>query len=124
MTIFDVIGLLAIVAGCFFYGVGVLGLVIMPDVYLRIQAAGKTSTLGIAGLLIGASFIMPSSALQMVALALFMIMTGPVIAHAIARAAYRSGVKMANPLRDDLEGLIKPNVIVAKNVELESQTGD
>jgi multicomponent Na+:H+ antiporter subunit G len=124
MTIFDVIGLLAIVAGCFFAGVGVLGLVIMPDVYLRIQAAGKTSTLGIAGLLIGASFIMPSSALQMVALALFMIMTGPVIAHAIARAAYRSGVKMANPLRDDLEGLIKPNVIVAKNVELESQTGD
>ncbi|PJF27822.1 MAG: Na+/H+ antiporter subunit G [Phototrophicales bacterium] len=124
MTIFDVIGLLAIVAGCFFYGVGVLGLVIMPDVYLRIQAAGKTSTLGIAGLLVGASFITPSSALQMVALALFMIMTGPVIAHAIARAAYRSGVKMANPLRDDLEGLIKPNAIVAKNVELESQTGD
>lgn len=124
MTIFDVIGLLAIVAGCFFYGVGVLGLVIMPDVYLRIQAAGKTSTLGIAGLLVGASFIMPSSALQMVALALFMIMTGPVIAHAIARAAYRSGVKMANPLRDDLEGLIKPNVMVAKNVELESPTGD
>lgn len=124
MTIIEIIGLVAIIAGCFFYGVGVLGLVIMPDVYLRIQAAGKTSTLGIAGLLVGGALLTPSNALQMIALALFMIMTGPVVAHAIARAAYRSGVRMAKPLRDDLEGVIKPNIIVAKNIELESQTGD
>lgn len=103
MTVIEGIALFAIVAGCFFYGIGVLGLVIMPDVYLRIQAAGKTSTLGIAGLLIGGALLTPNNAFQMVALALFMVMTGPVIAHAIARAAYRSGVPMANPLRDDLD---------------------
>ncbi|MCU0480160.1 MAG: monovalent cation/H(+) antiporter subunit G [Anaerolineae bacterium] len=124
MTIIEIIGLIAILAGCFFYGVGVLGLVIMPDVYLRIQAAGKTSTLGIAGLLIGATLLTPSNVLQFIALGLFMIITAPVIAHAIAAAAYRSGVKMAKPLRDDLEGVIKPTVMVAKNTELESETGD
>jgi multicomponent Na+:H+ antiporter subunit G len=35
-------------------------------------------------------------------LILFLLVTGPVIAHAISSAAYRVGVPMQNPVRDDL----------------------
>jgi multicomponent Na+:H+ antiporter subunit G len=105
MTVLEIIGLVAIAVGCFFYFVGVFGLIRMPDVYLRIQGAGKTSTLGIAGLSLGAAILSPESILQVIALGLFMVMSGPVIAHAIAASAFRSGVKMANPLRNDLDGI-------------------
>ena len=102
MTILEIIGLVTITIGCFFYFVGVLGLIKMPDVYLRIQAAGKTSTLGIAGLLIGAAVLSPESLLQVIALGIFMVMSGPVIAHAISSAAYHSRVQMAKPYRNDI----------------------
>ncbi|HRF96432.1 MAG TPA: monovalent cation/H(+) antiporter subunit G [Aggregatilineales bacterium] len=108
MNLNEILGIIAMCIGCFFYFAGVVGLTRFPDIYLRIQAASMTSTLGIAGLLIGAAFLSPDSALLIIAWAAFMIMSSPVASHAIASAAYRSGVKMANPMRDDLEGVIIP----------------
>ncbi len=120
----EIIGLLAILIGCFFYFVGVLGFARFGDVYLRIQSASIASTLGIAGLLVGAAFLTPSSAPLVIAWAAFMLMTSPVASHAIAAAAYRSGVKMKDPVRNDLEGVVMPSVLAAKNTELESEKSE
>ncbi|MCL4255767.1 MAG: monovalent cation/H(+) antiporter subunit G [Anaerolineae bacterium] len=118
MTLNELIGIIFIMIGVFFYFAGVVGLTRFPDVYLRIQAASMTSTLGIAGLLVGAAFLSPESAFLIIAWAAFMIMTSPVSSHAIANAAYRSGVKMAKPLRDDLDGVITPLERVTKDEAL------
>ena len=76
-------------AGSFFYVVGLIGLVRMPDVYTRMHAASVSDTFGATLLLIGMMFI---SGLSLVTAKLFIILlillfTGPVATHALARAA-------------------------------------
>ena len=63
----DIIGLIVLWGGIGFCVVGVVGLVRMPDLYCRLHASGKVSTVGLCGLLLGAALIMPSAALKLVA---------------------------------------------------------
>lgn len=102
MTIIEILASIALALGAFFSVVGVLGIIRMPDVYSRIHAAGIVSTLGIVGLLAGATLLMPEIALRAAALGLFLVLTSPVSAHAIASAAHRQGVARAGAVRDDL----------------------
>jgi multicomponent Na+:H+ antiporter subunit G len=104
----DVIGLVGLFflwAGVVFSALGVLGLLRFPDVYCRLHASGKVSTLGLCGLLIGAAVIMPNLTLRAVALMVFMLITAPVASHAIGLAAHRLGVPMKDVWRDDLADL-------------------
>src|SRR5262245_29284031 len=98
----EIIGLIVLWGGVGFCVVGVLGMVRMPDIYYRLHAAGKVSTVGLCGLLAGAAILMPSATLKLVALALFAVLTLPVCTHAIAAAAYRHGVPMKRATRDDM----------------------
>lgn len=104
MVFSEILGLAALVFGLFFSTMGVLGLVRFPDVYCRIHASGKVSTLGLAGLLIGAAFLLPETTLRVIALGLFMAIASPVASHAVAAAAYRQGVPMRTAVRDDMGG--------------------
>jgi multicomponent Na+:H+ antiporter subunit G len=77
---------------------GTIGLVRLPDVYNRVQAATKCVTLGTCMILLGVlvaawggAWAMGTKALLC---ALFLLLTSPVAAHAIARGAYRSGVRL------------------------------
>jgi multicomponent Na+:H+ antiporter subunit G len=72
-------------------GVGVLR---MPDVFTRMQASTKASTLGLGCLLAGVALRNPELAfvVRAVSIAAFMVLTTAVAAHVIARAAARSGV--------------------------------
>lgn len=88
----EIIGLVFLLGGLFFSVIGVFGMVRMPDIYCRLHATGKVSTVGLCGLLLGAAFLMPSMMLKFIALALFAILTLPVSTHAIAAAAHRHGV--------------------------------
>jgi multicomponent Na+:H+ antiporter subunit G len=98
----EIIGLIVLWGGVGFAIVGVLGIIRMPDLYCRLHASGKVSTVGLCGMLLGAAFIMPSGALKLLALAVFAILTLPVSTHAIAAAAYRHGIPMRRFTRDDL----------------------
>lgn len=102
MTLNEILALLALGSGVFFSLVGILGMMRMPDVYSRIHASGKVSTLGVIGLLTGASLLMPEITLKALALALFLVITAPVASHAVAAAAHRQGVPRVGALRDDL----------------------
>ena len=92
----EVIGLIFITLGFGFDVFGCLGLVRLPDVYNRLQAATKCVTLGTCSILFGTFLIVGPSAAGFKALLcmVFLILTSPVAAHAIARGAHRAGVKL------------------------------
>jgi len=91
----ETIGVILISIGILFDFFGCLGLIRFPDVYSRLQAAAKCVTLGTCGILLGLFFFKGFSATGVKAILcmLFIILTAPVSAHALARSAYRSGVK-------------------------------
>lgn len=74
-------------------GVGVLR---MPDVFTRMQASTKASTLGLGCLLIGLAIRRPEFAfvIRAVSIATFMLLTTAVGAHVIARAAALAGARL------------------------------
>ena len=92
----DVVGLVFIGVGLAFDVFGALGLVRLPDVYNRLQAATKCVTLGTCSILFGAFLVVGFNAAGLKALLclIFLILTSPVAAHAIARGAHRSGIKL------------------------------
>jgi multicomponent Na+:H+ antiporter subunit G len=70
-----------------------VGVVRMPDVFTRMQASTKASTLGLGCLLVGVALRNPDLAfvVRAISIAAFMLLTTAVAAHVIARAAARSG---------------------------------
>jgi multicomponent Na+:H+ antiporter subunit G len=95
-SIIDLIGLIFISLGLAFDFFGCLGLVRLPDVYNRLQAATKCVTIGTCSILFGTFLVVGFSAAGLKALLciVFLVLTSPVAAHAIARGAHRAGVKL------------------------------
>ena len=93
----DTIGLIFISVGFAFDFFGCIGLVRLPNVYNRLQAATKCVTLGTCSILFGTFLIVGFCAAGIKALLciVFLILTSPVAAHAIARGAHRAGVKLS-----------------------------
>ena len=85
-----------IVVGLLFDLFGTLGLVRLPDVYNRIQASTKCVTLGTCFILVGllVHFGIGPAGVKALICAIFVLLTSPVGAHAIARGAYLSGVRL------------------------------
>lgn len=88
-----------------------LGLVRMPDLPTRMHASSKAGTLGAALVLAAAAvrFADVGVAVRAGLVVLFLVLTAPVASHLIARAAYRSGVPLADEtvideLRDARDG--------------------
>ncbi len=71
-----------------------IGLIRMPDFYLRLSVTVKASTLGIGFLLACAAIIFPdvSVTTKAIAIAFFLLLTAPVAAHMIGRTAYHIGI--------------------------------
>jgi len=92
----EIIGLIFITVGFAFDVFGCLGLVRLPDVYNRLQAATKCVTLGTCSILFGTFLVVGLTAAGFKALLcmVFLIITSPVAAHAVARGAHRAGVKL------------------------------
>ena len=92
----SVVGMVFIAVGLFFDLFGCLGLLRLPDVYNRLQASTKCVTLGTCSILFG-TFIMlgfTPAGIKSLLCILFIILTAPVSAHAVARGAHKSGIKL------------------------------
>jgi multicomponent Na+:H+ antiporter subunit G len=91
----ETIGIVVISLGVAFDLFGCIGLVRLPDIYNRLQGATKCVTLGTCLILIGV-LIHSGGAMGIKALlcAIFVLLTSPTGAHALARGAHRSGVKL------------------------------
>ena len=92
----ELIGKILIGIGVAFDLFGCLGLVRLPDVYNRLQAATKCVTLGTCFVLLGSGIAMGSAHAVVTSLlcAAFVLCTSPVGAHALARGAHLGGVKL------------------------------
>ncbi|MCH7408619.1 monovalent cation/H(+) antiporter subunit G [Belliella sp. DSM 111904] len=94
-------------SGAIFILLAAVGIVKMPDLYLRISVTTKAATLGIGLILLSAAFYFNDNAIsaRVVAIIIFMLLTAPVGAHMIGRASYFTGVKMWKKSKvDDLKG--------------------
>lgn len=82
--------------GAFFMLVAGLGVVRLPDIFMRMQAATKASTLGVACVLLAVSVHFNNIAITIQALLIiaFFFLTAPIGAHMLARAAYAVGVPL------------------------------
>ena len=94
----EILGNVLIGVGALFVLFGTIGLVRLPDIYNRLQAATKCATLGTCSILLGVIASRGISAVSMKALLciIFIVLTSPTAAHALARAAHISGVKLWN----------------------------
>lgn len=101
-TLLQLVAILAIVVGTFFSVVGIIGYIRLPDVYTRLHATGKVGVFGVVLLLIAAVAWTPLGWGKGLLLIVLLMVAGPVTSHAIASAAYRLGLPMREPVRDDL----------------------
>lgn len=82
-----------------------IGTVRLPDVLIRMNAATKAASLGVACVLVGVVFLNPSwsAAIKMTAAVLLQFATAPIVGHVIGRAAHRTGAPLWDGTRyDDL----------------------
>jgi multicomponent Na+:H+ antiporter subunit G len=93
-------------SGLFFMLMASVGVLRMPDLFTRMHAATKASTLGISGIALAALVHFADFAVtaRLLLIISFFFLTAPVAAHALARAAYACGVQLApSTKRFDLE---------------------
>lgn len=112
LAVLSTIGALAIL----FASIGILR---MPDFYLRLSVTVKASSLGVGLLLICAAIMFPDDAsvtTKSIAIIFFLFITAPVAAHMIGRAAYFTGIPLwKGTVVDELDGMYNK-----KTHELES----
>ena len=84
-----------IVLGLYFLIVGSIGMLRLPNVFVRAQALSLTDSLGavlvLAGLAVYQGFSMNSLKIMIVLVLVYLL--NPVIAHATIRAAHRAGIR-------------------------------
>ena len=104
-TILDIFACFFVAFGLFFMFVGALGTVRFPDAYNRLHAATKCTTLGLAGLVLGAVFHIGTAAVVAKAamIILFAFVATPVGSHILAKAAHIDRMKQwPKTLSDEL----------------------
>ena len=93
--------------GAFFVLVSAIGILRFPDLYMRMHGATKAGTLGAGLILLGASVLFGTLAVTVKAMAVFvfLLLTAPVAAHVLGRAAHYEDVpKWERTGVDELEG--------------------
>lgn len=92
-----------LVVGSGFALVAALGLLRLPDVYMRMHAASKAGTLGSGLMLMALALFSVELAVATRALAgvVFFLLTAPVSAHLLAKAAYAVGYRPDPMTRPD-----------------------
>ena len=89
--------------GAVFLFLASLGILRMPDVYNRMQAGTKATTLGTILLLSGIAIGHPAWTGKLILVMLFLVLTNPISSHALARAAHFAKIPLAKgSVRDEL----------------------
>lgn len=107
--ILDILSWALIVAGGGFIVVGAIGLVRLPDMFSRMHGASLIDTSGAGLMLVG--FMLQSGfslvSLRLLFLLALLFMIGPVISHALAKAALEAGLRPK--LAEDRRGRLDPD---------------
>lgn len=103
----QVLSRILMLIGAAFMLITALGVLRLPDLFMRMHSNTKSATLGVFCIMMGLSLHFGdfSTFVRALAVVLFLVVTAPVAAQMIARAAYFSGVTLwEGTLSDDLEG--------------------
>lgn len=101
----NIIAMLALAGGILFMFLGALGVLRFPDVYTRIHAASKCTTLGFTGMLIAACFHLadPKAVALAIITIVFTFVATPIGSHLLAKAAHHGKADMwPGTLSDEL----------------------
>jgi multicomponent Na+:H+ antiporter subunit G len=101
------IGYALLLIGAFFIFVAALGVLRLPDLFMRLHANTKSATLGVGCIMLGTAIYFGEISVTTRSLAViaFLFITAPVGAHLLARAAYFSGIPLwEETISDDLRG--------------------
>lgn len=90
-----VIGILSTI-GAVVILIAAIGILRMPDFYLRLSVTVKAATLGVGIFLLCAAMVFPYTEVPFKALAIifFLLLTSPVSAHMIGRRAFRANIAL------------------------------
>lgn len=102
MSAIEIVTALLLLVGGFFTLVGGIGLVRLPDFFMRLHAPTKATTLGVGGVLL-ASVVYTAATdftLRELLIALFLFITAPVSAYLMAQAGLRHKLPSRAPLPD------------------------
>ncbi len=97
-----------LVIGSFFMLVAGLGMLRMPDLFLRMSCSTKAATIGVGTLMFALALFFEDLGVATRALATicFIFLTAPVGAHRIGRIAYLVGVRLwEGTITDELKGV-------------------
>ena len=95
----SVIGMIFVVIGLAFNVLGCIGMIRLPDMYNRLQAATKCVTMGtcmvMIGVMISSGFLQSAQlSVRCIICMVFILITAPTAAHALAHGAYSFGVRL------------------------------
>lgn len=110
MTDYLIMGLAAL--GAAFILLAAIGILRMPDLYLRISVTTKAATLGTGLILTSVALYFGEAGIssRIVAIILFTLLTAPVAAHLIGKASYFTGIPIWDKsVVDDLKGKYRPD---------------
>ena len=106
----EIISFILICIGILFNLLGCIGLIRLPDIYNRLQAATKCVTLGTCSILLGVLFhfgITEAGVKAIIAIPL-LFFGATVAAHALVKGAYLFGVKLGEKsVKDDYKDVEK-----------------
>ncbi|MCK5838294.1 MAG: Na+/H+ antiporter subunit G [Bacteroidales bacterium] len=93
MIVLQYFGYFFLTLGTVFLFLGSLGIVRMPDLYTRIQAGTKSTTLGAMSFILGIGLLQPDWLIKLLAVIFFIAISNPLSSHALARASYKHRYK-------------------------------
>jgi multicomponent Na+:H+ antiporter subunit G len=95
-----------VILGSFYMLIAALGIVKLKDVYMRMHAITKASSLSVLLLIVAVMVAFPSAStiISGLSILLFIILTAPIASHMMARVAHLLGIKPApGCVSDELE---------------------
>ena len=99
----NTIGIALMIIGSLFYVLAGLGLLRMPDVFNRIQAGTKATTLGTFSIIIGVGIYEPAWLIRCLIIVAFITLTNPIGSSVLAKAAYIRREKLAPGTSGELD---------------------
>ena len=110
MSPVDVLSAVLMLTGVAFTVIAAVGLVRLPDLFSRMHAATKATTLGLALVLLGAALRAETGgdAAKLLLVGAFTFLTAPVGAHVLGRSAYRAGAGVDTLVVDELRDQDRP----------------
>ena len=118
MILQEAISAVLMLVGALLMLIGAIGILRLPDLYMRVSASTKASTLGVGFTLLSLAIHFNELGITSRALATigFVIITAPVAAHLISRAAYMVGAPLwKGTIVDELQDRFDPKTNIIES---------